>query len=114
LGFSRKSRFKWVFVQCLIVIILAQGVAFFASNHFFDRIFDYAIERAFIAEDEEESTIFGDTATLADGITAETEFEQEPLAIPLAMAASSILLLCAAAGLAHGMSRRRGAHSATA
>jgi hypothetical protein len=108
LGISRGARFRWVFVQCLIVIVIAQGATFFASNHFFDRIFEYAVERTFIAIEEEETTIFADAAVIKDGVALETEITQEPLAIPLATAASSVLLLCAAAGFAISISKATG------
>jgi len=105
LGVRRKDRFRWVFVQCVIVIVLAQGIAYVVSDRFYEQILDYAVERTFVAE-EDEATPFADAAVIADGISYEAEIQQQPMTIPLATGAVSIALLMMAGGMAKSVAKR--------
>jgi acid phosphatase family membrane protein YuiD len=104
LGVYRKSRFRWVFTQCLVIIILAQGVAFAVSTYMYERILTYTVERTFIAE-ENEASPFADAA-IVSGVNLQVEVRQEPLGIPLATLSASVILLLAAAGVTKSMNEK--------
>jgi hypothetical protein len=91
LGISAKHRFRWVFVQCVIVIIVAQGTAFVVADQLFDRVFSYAVEAS--VTDTPEATLFGNAAAVADGMRKDMDFERQPLAVPLVIILCMFILL---------------------
>jgi len=98
LGVNKKHRFRWLFVQCLIVIILSQIIAFGAASLLYERTVDYAIDAAENAVDGRVA-IFSDAVMAEDGVESEFTIRRNPHAIPLAVAGQSIILLLISGGI---------------
>jgi hypothetical protein len=104
LGFSRKSRFRWVFVQCLIVIVIAQALAFGASSALYGRILGYAVETAMLETAPREQA-FTNAAVAVDGATTDMSVLRNPLAVPLGVAVGLAALLLASAVISKSISK---------
>jgi hypothetical protein len=101
MGFSRKSRFRWVFMQCLIVVILAQIIAFTTSSMLYGQILSYAnnaveadIQDALTADTE-----FTDADIVEDGAQRGVTLLQDPWAVPLGIGGGMLLLLLFSGGI---------------
>ncbi|MCL2030557.1 MAG: hypothetical protein FWG93_03340 [Oscillospiraceae bacterium] len=94
LGVSRKRRFGWVFVQCAVLILVAQGVTLGAALPLYGGVFDAAVRTA-----ESFTESFRDT-TLSDaeeaGVRGRMPIRKEPLALVFAAAGGTAVLLAAA------------------
>ncbi|MDR2569841.1 MAG: hypothetical protein LBD23_06035, partial [Oscillospiraceae bacterium] len=96
MGFSRKSRFRWVFIQCLLIIIVAQAIAFSASIVLQEQILDLAFD--IVAEDFSEAVVV-DFVDFTDAIIAEDsgmidfKLRSTPWAVPLGIGGATIALL---------------------
>jgi acid phosphatase family membrane protein YuiD len=104
LGINRRDRFRWVFVQCLVVIVAAQVIAFTLSMVFYEDILDRTVARAF-AEAPASASLFTDAFIAEDGVQRDLEVLRSPLAIPLGAVAGFVVLLLAAGGMARGMAK---------
>jgi len=99
LGVSKKHRFRWLFVQCLIVIVLSQAIAFGVSSVLYERTVDFAIDAAQYAGPEQ-AAIFTDAVMAQDGAVYEFHITRDPWAIPLTIAGASIVLLIISGAMA--------------
>jgi len=104
LGISKKNRFRWVFAQCLVIIIVAQGIAFVASTVFYERILDYAATTAMqdVATDD---IFFTDAAIAADGVVQELSIYQDQWAVPLGIFLGVVILLLSVGGISWKMTK---------
>ena len=92
LGFSRKSRFVWTFLQCLIVILLAQAIVFSVSSVLYGDILEYA-EQAAEKEATDANAGFSDAAIAEDGAKQEFTVQKDPYAVPLGAGCGTVVLL---------------------
>jgi hypothetical protein len=104
MGIRRQDRFRWVFVQCLVIIVIAQGIAYFTASRFYDQVFEYTAT-AVIVEMPEEALPFADTLIVADGVALEFDLIQDMRAVPLGAAVGFVLLSCAAGIIAKLMNK---------
>jgi len=104
LGISKKNRFRWVLVQCLVIILVAQGIAFVASTVFYERILDYAVETA-MQEAATDDLFFTDAAVAADGVAQDPSVYQDPWAVFLGIFIGVILLILSTGGISWKMTK---------
>jgi len=93
MGFSRKSRFRWVFLQCLIIIIVAQATAFAASLVLQEQILVLAFGIAVEDSMAMEVTEFTDAVIAEEGSSLDFKLRQNLWGVLLGIGGTTITLL---------------------
>ena len=101
LGIRKKDRFRWVFMQIVIVVITAQIIAFGVSTAFYEQILDFAVNASFAQVPE--TTAFSDGNITVEGAQRELDVLRDPLAIPLGVGVSAVALLISAGVMVKSM-----------
>jgi hypothetical protein len=93
MGFSRKSRFRWVFLQCLLIIIVAQLIAFITSSMLQEQILDIAFD--IVTEETSETLIvdFTDAIIAEEGSALDFKLSHSHWVVPLSVGSASVVLL---------------------
>ena len=105
IGVGKKNRFSWVFMQCAIVIIIAQAASLGASMQFYGGIVEYAVEAAESGVPAG-SGAFSDTAVAEDGAMQEFAVTPVGFAVPASAAVQTFALLMLAGCFSAAVSRR--------
>jgi hypothetical protein len=108
LGVSRTHRFRWLFIQCLIVIVLSQLISFGLSSMLFESAVDFATDAAQYTASEQ-AAVFTDTIMAQDGVSNEFHITRVLWAIPLTVSGTSIVLLIISGAMVAGIAGK-GAH----
>ena len=98
LGINKKHRFRWLFVQCIVIVVLSQVIAFGVSSALYERTVDFAIEAAESAAPEQVAD-FTDAVIADDGEEIEFTICRDPYAIPIAAAGQLAILLLISGGM---------------
>jgi len=92
LGVKKSHRFRWIFVQCMVVVIISQIIAFGTASALYKGTVDFAVASAksdtadYVAE-------FSDAVMAEDGEARDFAIAPDPHAIPIAVATQLIVLL---------------------
>jgi len=105
IGIKKKDRFRWVFVQCACVMLIAQIIAFGLSMSFYGQILGFAVDTAFAQVPE--VTAFADVNIIQDGTQIELDVLRSPLAVPLGIGAGLVVLLLPVGLIVKNMVKRR-------
>jgi len=97
IGINRKHRFRWVFIQSVMIILISITVTFAISFGMYGLTLDYAYTAAGNQAGEQD-TMFSDAVIVDDNEDIEFALIRDPLTIPI-VATSQLLLLLIFAGL---------------
>jgi hypothetical protein len=103
IGIGKAKRFKWIFIQSAVIIILAQGIAVVAIYPQYETIMDTVISTAKDFTNPDRYVIFSDSED-AEGIRNEMPINKDPLAPVVAAGIGMVLLLAIAAKLTEQVS----------
>jgi len=106
IGVSRKKCFRWVFAQCAIVILLAQGVVLAGTSVLFGRILDEAISFA-VAFTESFRDFSLSEMNIAGGLQIALPLDKTALGLLLSSAIMSLALLALSACMSARAATRR-------
>ena len=87
LGLSKKKRFRWIYIQCAVIIVIAQVAALGAALPVYDTAVDAAVSMS--RDDTERDVIFSDVGD-SEGIEISIDKDQAAL---IAIAAAQVLIL---------------------
>ena len=106
IGVSRQKCFRWVFTQCAIVILLAQGVVLAATSVLFGRILDEAISFAVAFTDSFRDFSLSEM-NIAGGLQIALPLDKTTLGLLLSSALMSFILLALSAYMSARAARRK-------
>jgi len=113
LGVNRKRRFRWVMIQCAVLIILAQAAAFSVSVSLYQNVLDYAMETVADMNSSaapEHPAVEG--VDFSAGISGAQRVEQsmilstDPTAVPGSAGIGAVLMLLFVGGISRRISRQ--------
>ena len=93
IGVSAKKRFRWVFVQCAVLILLAQGIAFGAGLPLYGVILNNAASTVESFTDSFRDPAFSDQQDA--GVRSKLPVDKNPVAFIIIITGKTILLLAA-------------------
>jgi len=96
MGINRKKRFRWVFIQCAVIIILAQAAALGAAVPVFGSAVDAAVSMS--RDDTERDVLFSDAG---DTEGFEISIEKDPLPLIILAAVQVIMLFAVVWGVSN-------------
>ena len=105
LGINKKHRFRWIFLQCAFLIIIAHTAAFGASSLFYQNVLDYTVEMV-IDNTSTDSMEFSDGAVSEAAAIHNIIINKNPFAIPLSIGLTTIILLFIAGNISAHISRQ--------
>jgi len=111
LGVNRKRRFRWVMVQCAVLIIVAQAAAFAVSASLCQNVLDYAMETvtgmnssADMERQKSEGADFRAGISGAERVEQSMILNTDPSAVPISAGVGAVLLLFSAGGISRRIS----------
>jgi hypothetical protein len=91
LGIRKRDRYRWVYMQCAVVVLAAFIFAFAASALLYEHILGFAVDASFARIPE--ATAFSDGNITAEGTQREIDVLRNPLAIPFGVGAGVAVTL---------------------